>query len=45
MRDALQHSLHLTFWAILVLSLGTVMMGLLVPPVAMRAPAAVPAIE
>ncbi len=45
MRDALQHALHLTFWAILALSVGTVIMGLLVPPVKIKGPAAVPAIE
>ena len=41
MRDALQHSLHLTFWAIFAVALTTVVLSLLLPPVAMR-PAPMP---
>ena len=36
MRDALQHSLHLTFWAVFVISLVTVVLALLVPPITMK---------
>ena len=38
MRDALQHSLHLTFWAIFVVALATVILALLVPAIAIKRP-------
>ena len=36
MHDALQQSLHMTFWAIFALAILTVVLSLLVPPVALR---------
>ena len=45
MREALQHSLHLTFWAILALSLATVIVALMVPSVAINAAPTAPVVE
>ena len=45
MREALQHSLHLTFWAIFVLSLVIVAVSLLVPAITLRAAPAVVSAE
>ncbi|WP_338664202.1 MDR family MFS transporter [Pararoseomonas sp. SCSIO 73927] len=44
-RTALDGALHLTFWAVLALSLGCLVVGFLVPPVVMRprVPVAAPA--
>ena len=42
-RAVLQHSLHLTFWAVFVVSLLTVVLALLVPSVALGRLKEVPA--